>query len=563
MNLDDLINRYPVTQWVIWVGAGISADPPSSLPLGLPLTRFAIDICCGQAVRERIENLWQQINRQVGTPENPDPLGALPRLESVLGDIDDVGTQAIGLKFDFLLGFQSFIDTPFNANHLAVAQLLDRGATVITTNFDTCIEKAFRFYNCRVGDPEGVVHHLHGTVADLREFGATIRLVKRGLREDDFKYLDHLFSFPCLILFLGYSASDSFDINLYFSEKSERQYGESTAAFLQHHGSRIPSNANFLVRPFGTRWLGAVDTSAFLHSLAPTSLPHSSESSDWKERFLSCAVRDDISRVRAYLTCKVAFTLGVDVDLLDPYAYRGALATKMFFDSLSLHKTLAYVCRIQGKAKMEKQHDLSVKKTDADLLGYYYAHGHFRRALKYSHSVQSIIDSANATQAELDWSLYVSMAAHCRLVIMKYFRNPFARKLSKSDKLKIRELLEVTRVLSSVKFKNVRFVIQVATALRFNFLLKALLEGVDGEPQVNQILRLYGEASSVAGFISTYRDLAIQYFLLTKFHGIRKMEHASQAIAKSLELAKLVGDDSSIKRAKTMIRYFSLFRWSW
>src|ERR1041384_637217 len=111
MNLDHLINRYPVSQWVIWVGAGISADPPSSLPLGLPLTRFALDTCCGQAVRERIEDLWQQINRQVRSPENPEPLGALPRLESILGDIDDVRTQTIGLNFDFLLGFQSFIDT--------------------------------------------------------------------------------------------------------------------------------------------------------------------------------------------------------------------------------------------------------------------------------------------------------------------------------------------------------------------------------------------------------------------------------------------------------------------
>lgn len=227
MNLDQLINRYPVTQWVIWVGAGISADQPTSLPLGLALTRFAIDTCCGQAVRQRIENLWQQINQQVGTPENPEPLGVLPRLESILGDIDDVRTQAIDLKFDFLLGFQSFLDTPFNANHLAIADLLDRGATVITTNFDICIEKAFRAQRRLAGDPEPVIHHLHGTVADIREFGATIRSVKRGLREDDFKYLDHLFSSPCLILFVGYSASDSFDINLYFSEKSERQFGKA------------------------------------------------------------------------------------------------------------------------------------------------------------------------------------------------------------------------------------------------------------------------------------------------------------------------------------------------
>lgn len=35
MDLDHLINRYPISQWVIWVGAGILADPPSSLPSSL------------------------------------------------------------------------------------------------------------------------------------------------------------------------------------------------------------------------------------------------------------------------------------------------------------------------------------------------------------------------------------------------------------------------------------------------------------------------------------------------------------------------------------------------
>lgn len=565
MDLPGLIKTYPVSKWVIWAGAGISADAPSSLPLGLPLTRFALDNCCGQTIRKRIENLWARANMLAGTSTNPNPLGVLPRLESVLGDIDDVKTHAIRLSFDFLRGFQSFSDTPFNANHLAIARLVEDGATAITTNFDTCIEDALGSYRqflhsrrpCLRNDSR--VLHLHGTARDIHNFGATIRSVKGGLPEDTSNYLDKLFEASCLVLFIGYSASDAFDVNPYFAEKSNGTFAESSAAFIQHRGSEIPYNVEFLMRPFGARSLSTANTSDFLQALAPA--PQSllkPEPFEWRERFLSEAVCNNVMRVRAYLTCKLAFTLGVDVNLLDPDAYRLALEGEGSFDSLPFHKTLAYVCRIQGRARAEKEHDLRVKKTESDLLGYYYAHGQFRRALKHAYSVEAMIARAHQAQSELDWPIYVSMAVHCRSMIIKYFRNPLARRVSKTDQIKILKLLELAKVLSRIKFKNVRFVIQVATALRFEALLNALLAGVDGEGQFNTILRLYGEASSVAGFISTYRDLAIHHFLRTRYHGKHEMDRAVLAVEMSLKLAKLAGDSPSIKGANKMIRYFSV-----
>lgn len=578
MNFLSLITSYPINRWIIWVGAGISSREPTLLPLGLSLTDFALQECCGDAVQNRIRLLWDEANKIIATDRNGAPLGVRPRLESILGDIDEVGRQAINSEFDFLRGFKAFTTAPFNENHLYVAELLRQGATILTTNFDTCIEAAYKYLSqgsdelevrqesggllchSQKSATQGRLWHVHGTAENTATLGATIRAVKEGLSAGLQDWFHSTFKEPCALIFFGYSASDSFDVNLYFANKAEGRFADSLGIFIQHAGYEVPMNASVLVRPFGRRLIATEDTTDALMILAEGQVESETSSKfSWKDAFLKNAILTDRSRVRDYLVCKIAFTLGVNVDFLDQQVYTKALKSERYFDELDFNKTLAYVCRVQGKSELEKRHDLKVKRTDDDLLGYYYSKGDLRRAINYAKPISELFKDASRPGVELDWRTYTSMSAHCRTFVEKYLRRPFIARVEEEDRQQIEELLKLTDLLGNVPLRNVRFINQVATALRFSFLFRALIHGSNEEEIVERVLYLYGEGASVAGFISTYRDMAIKEYFLTKYHNRGSLSAAIAHVKRSLALATLVGDNPSIKRAKKLSAYFNIY----
>lgn len=575
MNLPPLVDGVPPGRLILWVGAGVSYPTPTSLPLGIPLAEFALRVCCGESVATRVRDLWGKANSLAGTPGSPLPLGAMPRLESILGDIDDVRSESPRRRFDFLQGFGAFTAAPINTNHVYVAELLRRGADVVTTNFDTCVEEAYRLvtggageleltresgttcYRSRNNSAAGRIWHVHGTAHDVRSLGATIRAVKEGLPRSFRELLDGAFSGEALVVFLGYGAGDSFDVNLYFGGKRAGEFASAAAWFVQHPGAPPPPGAALAVRPFGRNLVTAEDTTSVLASLAGGgSAGASAPAFSWEEAFLRRAVTTDVAGVRGYLICKLAFTLGVNVDLLDRSAYADALRHEADFDSQDFNRTLAYVCRVQGKGRAEKRHDLLSKRGGEEMLGYYYSKARTRRALKYAKGVDELFDDAHGAAGELGWRTYTSMSAHCRAAVNRYLNNPFITKVSPGDRPKLERLLELTALLGDVPLRGVRYINQVATALRFNFLLRALLEGQRDDRTVERVLSLYGEGASLAGFISTYRDVAVMNLLLAKFHGVGGAGAAAVYLDKSLRLAETVGDVPSVKRAVRLHRYF-------
>jgi hypothetical protein len=574
MTFTELINRFPPRRRVVWVGAGASYPTPSSLPLGIPLTTFALRECCGEEVGSRLQAMWDGANAVAGTSDNPTPLGMVPRLESILGSMDEVRASCPDFEFDFLRGFNAFSRAPFNQNHLHLAQILRSGTTVITVNFDTCIERAFAHLEGRADAlgqvrelgtwcyrPQGnggttAVWHIHGTAEDTTSLGATVRAVKEGLPEDFHLWLDGLLASGVLMIFLGYSASDSFDVNLYFSDKAPSQFAASAACFVQHTGAAAPRNAELLLRPFGERLITEADTTKVLASLSShTTEFDGHEPFGWREAFINDAVTAGREELRGFIVCRLAFTLGVNADLLDAAAYGAATQLEGRISEMDFHKTLAYVCRVQGKARLEKFHDLRVKRDESDMLGYYYSKGDLRRAQKYAKTVEELFEDATAGGTELGWDTYTSMSAHCRALVVKYLKNPFAGGVSGDDRAKAERLLELTGMLSNVPLRNVRFINQVCTALRFNILFRALLEGViDGE-RVSKTFSLYAEGASVAGLISTHRDAAITHFFLRKFHRSGDLREAMGHADLSARLADVIGDVPGYKQAKRLKRY--------
>lgn len=248
---DALIREYPVSQWIIWAGAGVSLDPPTSLPLGYPFTDFAVEEMCGGSAKTQLLDVWDRANRLCSTPGGAAPFGWRPRLESVLGGFAELERGAEpGLAF--LPGFTSFADAPPNPKHLAIAALVLRGATVFTSNFDLCIQ-AFRelpsrdeaeevaasgsIRRFRVKDRPGTgeIVHFHGAADEPGSLGATLSRVKEGFPRP-FSELEDRLRAGSLIVMVGYSAGDSFDVNPYFAGRSPDTWPASALLFVQHKG---------------------------------------------------------------------------------------------------------------------------------------------------------------------------------------------------------------------------------------------------------------------------------------------------------------------------------------
>jgi len=249
--------------------------------------------------------------------------------------------------------------------------------------------------------------------------------------------------------------------------------------------------------------------------------------------------------------------LGINIDKIEPFAYQNSFQIKECYESMDFHKTLAIVQRTRGDSKRERLHDTTVKTKESDLLGYYYSQGDYMKALEYAKSIDELISDADKINTELDWSTYTSMSAHCRPLVTKHLKSPFS-KPSQDDLEKIKRLIKLTETLGNRPLRNVRFINQIATAFRFHFILKAILDNNDVDNE-KTVLQLYGEGASIVGFVSAFRDMAIKNYFLAKHHkGKFFFRNAQKYANKSYELANLIGDHSGMKRAKQLINFFKI-----
>lgn len=259
-------------------GAGISWKKPTCLPLGRELTQFYLANTCGDQACDLMlattNRLARHLNRKI----------ELPRLETVIGAINemDVARNADSTRHQTMLsGFESFMYAPFNENHFSLAKLCLAGNTIITFNFDMCIEKAMEAITGKevlVRKESGVqisIHekhsrivHLHGMCTNTETLGATIKDVLNGLPEEFEFMFTRIVSDYDKIVFVGYSFSDYFDF-VPFIKSKEALCAKKKCIFVNHLGldsdisNRLRSTfPNILFTYIET------DTSEYLHQLA-------------------------------------------------------------------------------------------------------------------------------------------------------------------------------------------------------------------------------------------------------------------------------------------------------
>jgi tetratricopeptide (TPR) repeat protein len=103
-------------------GAGLSYDPPASLPTVNRFLRELLDACGAPA-----DLAAQVLARSVVPP--------IPRFEGLVEEIAKLNDPELTLT-------RVFASRTFNELHSAVAAFLCAGSSVVTTNFDNCIEHA-------------------------------------------------------------------------------------------------------------------------------------------------------------------------------------------------------------------------------------------------------------------------------------------------------------------------------------------------------------------------------------------------------------------------------------
>jgi len=584
----DLFKKHPAQKWIIWTGAGISLDKHTCLPLANDLVSFTVEEICGKEVRENLFELWKRVNQVAATPSDGAPLGGAPRLESLLSEVSGVQSVKRDHDFEFLDGFSCFTRAPSNDNHRLLATLIRNGASVVTTNFDTCIEDAFKnivpgvqfdetveediYYRTPRLAGSGTIIYIHGIATRVNSLGITVERVKKGLPDSLAARLDDRFTQGSTVGFVGYSASDAFDVNPYLQEKAPKSFPGSFAAFIQHDGGgKPPSHVSSLLKAFNDPKIAIANTTVFLSELVSqvgdtcslSNIPsHIKCNFDWRSDFLSNAEMSGTDAAAPLTTLKIANSMGFGYRVLDRKAFNKAESYRNFYEVEQSGQALSLYSRFEQNFRKDKQYAKDANFQGSTLAEVYAARGDFRKALQYALTIDELWAAAQ-TANEIGWNEYTCTSIHCHEVIRRFLG--FGKKVKAVDRKHIERLLEVVEALATRTFSTVGFINQLAVAKRKQIILRALLDGAYDQDVADQAFWIYSQGSSVSGLCGIHKDLAIANLFLSKYHGERDktmpaFEFANKAsrIAKAGKRAREIRSSNGVRRRIQVYKTFHI-----
>lgn len=245
---------------ILWIGAGVGAETPCNLPLGNGLTDAFLKSMLGGEQAERFILYWNnhipQIRESIKGNNWSAPANTItynlddvrsgnawerPRLEFIIGEINKLDQEFQNISFQkpenkrrykrqwAIESLSHFAEAAPNLLHYWIADFARAGATIVTANFDTCIERALEAEPIPkpssadgvkgIKTASGFIYHFHGVASDeniQNNLGATINNVSKRLPEEFTKKLEKYFQDGYNIVFVGYSGLDFFDIQPFF-----------------------------------------------------------------------------------------------------------------------------------------------------------------------------------------------------------------------------------------------------------------------------------------------------------------------------------------------------------
>lgn len=339
------INDVQPSDLVFWVGAGIDVRYPTCLPLGDSLRSKILNMSIGDTLSSSIDKEWNSTYKKLATIlENRVWLPRYQRLETIIDCIQDFETNLLSKDASIIKGLTCFSDIEPNLNHFVLAHYLLQGASIVTTNYENCIIKAYNeitdhqtpmvlectdltssVYIFSGNSPtSGKLFYLHGIAAEPNRIGISLSSIKKGLGNAFTKQFKSWIESGKTLIYIGYSGSDSLDVTPMIMECTTGD--QSTAIYFKHISEltketapnvlKVQANEALLLKPFGKKFICA-DNTKKLFDLLGTSLGMKSEDEpdckeNWVDSFQERATKYHNEKLYYTLATRILFELNIN-----------------------------------------------------------------------------------------------------------------------------------------------------------------------------------------------------------------------------------------------------------
>ncbi len=522
-------NRHKETsalKLVLWIGAGIDMNSPTGLPNGKELALFLLEKACGGV------HMFKE----------------MPRLESVIECFHQFENNYKNKenKKSFLNGFTSFLDAKPNFIHYFAAECLKRGANIVTTNYEQCIPKAYeemtqgedRLFLTQYGHAKGYyefrseketgycgrIFYIHGIASDISTLGATLSQLKPGLSEEFGCQVERWLEEGYLFVFLGYSASDSLDVNPFFSQVacyrcSRGIYIKHTAKMGWDNASIIrenfeDENVSTLLKNFSKKAVIEVDTGHFLEKMLggiPDKRKEESPNTGmrpWKEKFLSYA--EPLSEEERLALCvQMCFSLGIDSRKILPRKWWKRLKKCTFMEDWYIRYYGFALGRLMRSKRIMRSFQPGHHASELERSDYWAAFYDYKRAAevfgkpeRVLRRLEKAIEQSNDTI--VSWDFSSALNRWTDYILKEIIWNPFHIWI-RIEKYRnhAENLIRIAELLIKQKDK-VLDISQYITALRaYGILCVIFKKNVEAERYIADAVHAYEEISYTNGVIGT------------------------------------------------------------
>lgn len=544
----DILNELSVhsaNDILFWVGAGISKDSPTNIPLGDEFTKYILNHSCGEVQSSEILRVWSEISHKIKQyDDNMD--FSVPRLETILGCLYEIDT--IMKRKSIVEGIKSWERVPPNYNHCVLAEFLHHGANIVTTNFDLAMENAFEekygtlsHLNCDgmsvfTSNTSGAIYHVHGCAIDeLEVLGATVRRVKKGIDGTAGDILNRVIQKCKIIIFLGYSVSDSFDITPFLENI------KCSMLYIQHKRNgcegkvSYPYNLGKLFKSSTKSFKQQINTGEFLDVLSKTVLQkeieknNSSQDFYWEQEFLL----KDFSKYNK--DDKLINFMGL--------RYHIGIGTGVFAE-----KNPNIIQELNRVYEKTYTHNERIKDY------YQQATRSFNelKTIQYSKPNRVIRERVGYVDKEH----LLMLRNECEYYIDKYA--DLSVEISPNDFKRMEWLLEVVQAYSEYSTKDVLYVSYIMASLKYASALSARL-GEEYNPEyARKELSLALDIAYIEGAIAALIHLALHNIVYDKLKHTSHKSDTDKALILAHELAEISGYKYHTKRIQNIIEQYNL-----
>lgn len=449
-DLIKLIKTLNPQKIVFWIGAGVDSNSPTNLPLAKELLEKILELTCGAKYADKIKK------------EYPPDYHEIPRMETVISEIKLFESE-LAIDSTIVNGFSSFLDAPPNSCHQVLAQFLNKGSNIVSLNYGNTIAKAFnmqygnKFPTTPIFDKElrlyvykneyitkGKIYHVHGVADDLDTIGISLNEVKKTFSPKFKEQLTEWINNGYYFIFLGYSCSDTLDVNPFFLNLKPK--GDATGIIINYSKQESftienqDSNTANILAPFGQKIIFNTITKDFIKSIKIHNYKDDDKNDvqyDWFNNFKNYVIpyNQDLNQ---YISLGLINLLGLDYKkILAPDWYK-----QKKYELFKRHWYIDYnsfIC-LSKDSKFSKSIIFSTKLDNSQLTksDIYANMGLIKKSAKATMSISevySILHNTNWAKSnfQIGWPISTALNRNAQWIIIDILRNPFLFKIKKKN----------------------------------------------------------------------------------------------------------------------------------